>query len=161
MWEEAGKQKRKRQESAPGRRTPLHHLLALGFGGLALLYVINPTAGLLELLPDNLPGVGNLDEATATLLLTNVLAWYGFRPGYRGRALGRSRRNLLTQLLAPLAGILAALYLINPTFGVFELLPDNLPLLGNLDEAAAAILLINVLKFYGIDLDRAGRRLRN
>lgn len=160
MWEESGKPKVKRQESAPGRRTLLHHLLALGFGGLALLYVINPTAGLLELLPDNLPGVGNLDEASATLLLTNVLAWYGFQPGYRGGALGKSRRNLLSQLLAPLAGILAALYLINPTFGVFELLPDNLPLVGNLDEAGASLLLINVLAWYGIDLNRFGRRRR-
>lgn len=146
----------KRKESA-GLTT---RLLAPVFGVLALLYLINPAAGIFELLPDNLPLLGNMDEGAATLLLTNVLAWYGFQPGYRGGALDRSRRNLLTQALVPLAGILAALYMINPTFGIFELLPDNLPLVGNLDEAGASLLLINVLAWYGIDLNRFGRRLR-
>jgi uncharacterized membrane protein YkvA (DUF1232 family) len=37
---------------------------------------------------------------------------------------------------------LCLLYLVNPGFGVFELLPDNLPLVGNLDEGAAAALLV-------------------
>ena len=37
--------------------------------GGAVLYLLNPTAGLFELLPDVLPGVGNLDEAAATGLL--------------------------------------------------------------------------------------------
>ena len=142
------------------RRTLLHHLVALLFGALAALYLFNPTAGFLELLPDNLPGVGNLDEGTATLLLTNVLVWYGFQPGYRGSTLGRSRRNLLTKLLVPLAGALAALHLVNPTAGLFELLPDNLPGVGNLDEAGAMLLLTNVLAWYGIDLNRTGRRMR-
>ncbi len=30
-------------------------------------------------------------------------------------------------------------YLLNPTAGVFELIPDNLPYVGNLDEAAAVM----------------------
>lgn len=59
-------------------------------------------------------------------------------------------------------GGVAALYLINPTMGVFELLPDNLPLVGNLDEGAAALLLLTALKHFGIDLPAiltgAGRR---
>jgi len=38
-------------------------------GAGAVLYLLNPTAGLFELLPDVLPGVGNLDEAAATGLL--------------------------------------------------------------------------------------------
>jgi hypothetical protein len=33
-------------------------------------------------------------------------------------------------------------YIINPTFGVFEFIPDNWPLIGNLDEAGATALLI-------------------
>ena len=37
---------------------------------------------------------------------------------------------------------MAGVYLLNPTAGVLELLPDNLPVLGNLDEGAAAALLI-------------------
>ena len=38
--------------------------VALGVGGL--LYLLNPGAGIFELLPDNLPLIGNLDEAAAT-----------------------------------------------------------------------------------------------
>ena len=63
--------------------------------------------------------MGHLDEGTATLLLTNVLAWYGFQPGHRGSNLGKNRRNLLSHLLVPLfAGALAALYLVYPSLGL-------------------------------------------
>jgi hypothetical protein len=46
-------------------------LIAVFIGGL---YLLNPTAGLIEILPDVLPIVGNLDEAAATALLL-----YGIR----------------------------------------------------------------------------------
>ncbi|MBN1247163.1 MAG: DUF1232 domain-containing protein [Anaerolineae bacterium] len=39
---------------------------------LGAIYILNPTAGVLELLPDNLPFIGNLDEGVAFALL-----WYG------------------------------------------------------------------------------------
>ena len=39
-------------------------------------------------------------------------------------------------------GILASIYILNPTAGLFEIIPDNLPLVGNLDEAAAVALLL-------------------
>ena len=153
-----GKRKRSRASNL------LAHLLAPLFGMLALIYLINPTFGLFELLPDNLPVVGNLDEAGAVLLLTNVLTWYGFNPGARGSTLGQAGRagnaRLLPRLLLPLAGALALLYLANPTAGFFELLPDNLPLVGNLDEGAAVLLLTNVLAWYGHDLNRLGQYLR-
>ena len=129
------------------------------------MYLVNPTAGFFELLPDNLPLLGNLDEAGAVLLLTNVLTWYGFNPGARGSKLGQAQRagnaRLLPRLLLPLAGALALLYLANPAAGFFELLPDNLPLVGNLDEGAAVLLLTNVLAWYGHDLNRLGKYLRN
>jgi uncharacterized membrane protein YkvA (DUF1232 family) len=35
----------------------------------SVVYIINPTAGFLEFIPDNLPLIGNLDEAGATALL--------------------------------------------------------------------------------------------
>jgi len=52
--------------------------------------------------------------------------------------------------LVSLLGAAGLIYILNPSFGVFELLPDQLPLVGNLDEGAAAMLL-----YYGI------RELRN
>lgn len=47
----------------------------------------------------------------------------------------------------PILGLaVSALYLLNPGFGVFELLPDNLPGFGNLDEGGAALLFIACLR---------------
>lgn len=40
---------------------------------LGVIYIVNPGAGVVELLPDNLPGVGNLDEAAMTALLLTCL----------------------------------------------------------------------------------------
>jgi uncharacterized membrane protein YkvA (DUF1232 family) len=51
-----------------------------------------------------------------------------------------------------LVGLLALIYLLNPTAGVFELIPDNIPLVGNLDEAAAMTLLLMCLRHFGYDL---------
>jgi hypothetical protein len=39
---------------------------------VGLIYVLNPTMGIFELLPDNLPLIGNLDEGVAFLLI-----WFG------------------------------------------------------------------------------------
>ncbi|MBM3289831.1 MAG: hypothetical protein FJY92_06730 [Candidatus Hydrogenedentes bacterium] len=55
-------------------------------------------------------------------------------------------------------GILAsAFWLLNFTFGIVEI-PDNLPLVGNLDEAAAAAMLFSCLRYLGIDILPFGRR---
>ena len=43
----------------------LVYLLAI----LGLIYVLNPTAGILELIPDNIPVIGNLDEGVAYMLI--------------------------------------------------------------------------------------------
>lgn len=55
-------------------------------------------------------------------------------------------------------GLLAVLYLLNPGAGIFEILPDNLPFVGNLDEAAAVALLLMCLRHYGIELPDIFRR---
>ena len=34
-----------------------------------VIYLLNPTAGILEFLPDNLPFIGNLDESVAVMLV--------------------------------------------------------------------------------------------
>ena len=61
---------------------------------------------------------------------------------------------MLKNIFVFLVGILSLVYLINPGMGIFELLPDNLPIIGNLDEAGAAVLLIAALKYFGVDLTR-------
>ena len=55
-------------------------------------------------------------------------------------------------------GLLSVVYILNPTAGFFELIPDNLPFIGNLDEAAAVGLLLMCLKYFGIDLPNLFRR---
>ena len=49
-------------------------------------------------------------------------------------------------------GLLSAVYLLNPTAGFFELIPDNIPIIGNLDEAAAVALLLMCLRYFGYEL---------
>ena len=39
-------------------------------------------------------------------------------------------------------GLVGLIYVLNPTFGIFELIPDNLPLIGNLDEGLAYLLIL-------------------
>ncbi len=43
--------------------------LVWAFSAVGLLYILNPTLGVIELLPDNLPLIGNLDEGAAYLLV--------------------------------------------------------------------------------------------
>jgi len=47
-------------------------------------------------------------------------------------------------------GIICLVYLANPTAGVLELIPDNLPVLGNLDEGLATTGLLIALSNMGI-----------
>ncbi len=51
-----------------------------------------------------------------------------------------------------LLGLFCLIYLLNPGAGIFELIPDNLPIVGNLDEAAALTILLMCLKYFGINL---------
>ena len=37
---------------------------------------------------------------------------------------------------------IGAVYILNPTFGAFELIPDNLPIIGNMDEGVAVMLIL-------------------
>ena len=56
-------------------------------------------------------------------------------------------RSCMGSLTALLGALLGGAYILNPTAGLFELAPDNAPLVGNLDEAAAAALLIFGLRY--------------
>ena len=61
-------------------------------------------------------------------------------------------KNKVKLITAILGGLLGAIYLLNPTAGILELIPDNLPVIGNLDEAAAVLLVLNCLRYFNIDL---------
>lgn len=54
------------------------NILVVVIGLLSVLYLFNPTAGVFELIPDNIPGIGNLDEGTAMFLLLACLRYFGF-----------------------------------------------------------------------------------
>ena len=46
---------------------------------LGILYLINPTAGFIEFLPDAIPGIGNLDEAAVVFLILAAMRYLGWR----------------------------------------------------------------------------------
>lgn len=60
--------------------------------------------------------------------------------------------RIIREMVIIFIGLVAGIYLINPTFGLLELIPDNLPIIGNLDEAGATLILMNVLAYYGINV---------
>ena len=45
--------------------------------------------------------------------------------------------------------VLGGLYVINPTAGIFELIPDMVPIVGNLDEAALMFLIFGAMRYLG------------
>lgn len=61
------------------------------------------------------------------------------------------------QGVAFLGVLVSVFWLLNFTFGVVEI-PDNLPLVGNLDEAAAAAVLFSCLRYLGFDVLPFGKR---
>ncbi|MFA5986181.1 MAG: DUF1232 domain-containing protein [Parcubacteria group bacterium] len=64
----------------------------------------------------------------------------------------------MKSIIVGIIGVLAFLYLINPTAGLFEILPDNIPLIGNVDEVTATTLLLSSLAYFGIDLGHLFKR---
>ncbi|WP_419172872.1 DUF1232 domain-containing protein [Halobacteriovorax sp.] len=56
-------------------------------------------------------------------------------------------KNIMTKRIIPTIGIIIGIiYILNPTAGVIEIIPDNLPYIGNLDEAGAVLLIISCIK---------------
>jgi uncharacterized membrane protein YkvA (DUF1232 family) len=58
----------------------------------------------------------------------------------------------LQNLVAAAAGLFATVYLLNPAAGWVEFIPDFIPTIGNLDEAAAVLILLRSLSHFGLDL---------
>jgi uncharacterized membrane protein YkvA (DUF1232 family) len=103
---------------------------------VGVLDLIAPTGGVFEVLPDLLPFTGQLDEAGASLLV--LLARRALEPT-GGDPVNVQHRNTFAGIIGIAVG---ALYLLAPTGGLLELLPDALPFIGSLDEAGATALLL-------------------
>ena len=58
----------------------------------------------------------------------------------------------MNKVIIHVIGVISLFYLLNIGVGFIELIPDNIPIVGNLDEATAAILLLNYLRYLGVDL---------
>jgi len=54
----------------------------------------------------------------------------------------------MKKLLVILLGLFSIVYLINPTAGIFEFLPDNIPFIGNVDEGLAAFVLYSCIEYW-------------
>ena len=65
--------------------------------------------------------------------------------------LGLKNDSFMKKIMMALLGLASIIYLLNPTAGIFEILPDNIPFLGNIDEASVTLLLLWVLRYFGID----------
>ena len=53
------------------------NLVVFIIGGVSLIYLINPGSGIIEMIPDNFPFIGNLDEAAATTLFLASMNYFG------------------------------------------------------------------------------------
>ncbi len=83
--------------SEPLSKYGLPSWLVYVLGAVGLIYLLNPTLGLLELIPDVLPFVGNLDEGMAVMLLlagiVEVLESRKQRKAERSETLPKAREN--------------------------------------------------------------------
>jgi len=66
-------------------------------------------------------------------------------------------KKIIEKLSVITAGIISACYLLNIGAGVIEVIPDVVPVFGNLDEAAAMTILLGVLAYFGFDVTRLFR----
>ena len=62
--------------------------------------------------------------------------------------------KIINSLIIGTLGAISAVFLLNPGAGLFFEIPDNFPVIGNLDEAAAAALLISCLAYFGFDVTK-------
>ena len=64
-------------------------------------------------------------------------------------------------IMVVIVGIISFIYLINPTSGIVELIPDVIPIVGNLDEASAMALLVAVFGYFGFDISNLFKRKKD
>ena len=64
----------------------------------------------------------------------------------------RNRGSCLGDIFAFLGLIISAVWILNLQFGLLFEIPDNIPIIGNLDEAFFTMLFISSLSYFGIEL---------
>ena len=62
------------------------------------------------------------------------------------------RRTIFGTIVAVVLALFCVVYMLNPTAGIFEFIPDALPFIGNVDEALIMLLFLGCLKYLGIDI---------
>jgi len=67
-------------------------------------------------------------------------------------------KSPLKGFLIVLGGIFGLIYIINPGAGIIEFIPDAVPIIGNLDEAGATLLILGALRYIGVDLTKLFRK---
>ena len=60
--------------------------------------------------------------------------------------------SLATNLLSVIGLVLTGIYLANPGWGFVELIPDNIPGIGNIDEVVATTIFLACLSRLGINI---------
>jgi len=65
---------------------------------------------------------------------------------------------MLKPLFIIVIALASVLYILNPGAGIFELIPDNIPIIGNLDEASAVVIFLACLRYFNIDLSNFFKR---
>jgi uncharacterized membrane protein YkvA (DUF1232 family) len=63
-----------------------------------------------------------------------------------------AHQPLWAKTIAWLTILAGGLYMVNPGAGIFELVPDNLPVVGNLDEAAVVFIMLAAMRYLGMRL---------
>jgi len=64
----------------------------------------------------------------------------------------QTKRSIGGTIVAVLIALFCVVYMLNPTAGFIEFIPDNLPFVGNVDEGLIMILLLACLKYLGLDI---------
>lgn len=60
--------------------------------------------------------------------------------------------------LVAIIGLVGVLYTLNFGFGVIEILPDNIPIIGNIDEAFALFLVYSSAEYFDINIKSLFKR---
>lgn len=127
-------------------------VLLIALAAFSVLYLAKGTG--LELIPDHLPFIGELDEAFAVLVVFLCLEHFNFL------ALSRLFSLSVPKLLVGAATMSSLAYVVLPSMGV-EFIPDELPFVGHVDEAVALVVAWSGLQFLNIvDFQGIGRFTR-